>query len=108
MKKKTIMTLLFAGVLTVGAFTGLTGFADKDDTTTGGEKYTLLSAADVDETSDVNTSGGITGVEDVAAEVMPRRIDHEPVRSGSTGYVWFLWILLWIRRQEWRQLRDRE
>ena len=93
MKKKTIMTLLFAGVLTVGAFTGLTGFADKDDTTTGGEKYTLLSAADVDETSDVNTSGGITGVEDVAAEVMPavvsitnRSVQEVQDMFGSYGF----------------------
>ena len=31
MKKKTVISLLCAGALTVGAFTGLTGFADKDD-----------------------------------------------------------------------------
>lgn len=73
MKKKTLLSLLCAGVLTAGAITGLTGFADKDDvpevTEETGE-YTLLSTADVEQ-AEVKTDGTITGVSDVAAEVMP-------------------------------------
>lgn len=74
MKKKTVISLLCAGVLTVGAFTGLTGFADKDDAQENKENYTLLSAEDtdsVDEADEVKADGTITGVADVAAEVMP-------------------------------------
>ena len=73
MKKKTLLSLLCAGVLTVGAITGLTGFADKDDVPEVTEKtgeYTLLSTADVEQ-AEVKTDGTITGVSDVAAEVMP-------------------------------------
>lgn len=71
--KKTLVTLLCAGVLTAGALAGLTGFADKEDNQrnvrgTGG--YTLLSTAEVEE-AEVRTDGTITGVVDVAAEVMP-------------------------------------
>lgn len=74
MKKKTLISLLCAGVLTVGAFTGLTGFTDKKeaaDQVTGTGEYTLLSTADVDKAEEVSTDGTITGVVDVAAEVMP-------------------------------------
>lgn len=74
MKKKTVISLLCAGVLTVGAFTGLTGFADKEDAQENTENYTLLSAEDtdsVDEADEVKADGTITGVADVAAEVMP-------------------------------------
>ena len=39
MKKKTLISLLCAGVLTVGAFTGLTGFADKKDAEDACELY---------------------------------------------------------------------
>ena len=73
MKKKTLLSLLCAGVLTAGAITGLTGFADKDDVPEVTEKtgeYTLLSTADVEQ-AEVKTDGTITGVSDVAAEVMP-------------------------------------
>lgn len=73
MKKKTLLSLLCAGVLTAGAITGLTGFADKDDlpeTTEKTGEYTLLSTSDVEE-AEVKTDGTITGVADVAAEVMP-------------------------------------
>jgi serine protease Do len=78
MKKKTLISLLCAGVLTAGAITGLTGFADKDEDTTDKTaktaEYTLLSTAD-DETEVAETTtkatSGITGVADVAAEVMP-------------------------------------
>ncbi|MDO4298292.1 MAG: trypsin-like peptidase domain-containing protein [Lachnospiraceae bacterium] len=73
MKRRTLIPLLCAGVLAAGAFTGLTGFADKEnneaaDNTDGG--YTLLTAADVDGT-EVKADGTITGVSDVAAAVMP-------------------------------------
>lgn len=71
MKKQTVISLLCAGVLTVGAAAGL-GFADKDlmsDKET--EQYVqLLSTSDVD-TATVDTSGRITGVSDVASAVMP-------------------------------------
>lgn len=71
MKKKTLISLLCAGVLTVGAVTGLTGFADKEDTVKNTGDYTLLSTAKVDEVKEVTTDGTITGVTDVAAAVMP-------------------------------------
>lgn len=73
MKKKTLLSLLCAGVLTAGAITGLTGFADKDDVPEKTEEtgaYTLLSTSDVEQ-AEVKTDGTITGVSDVAAEVMP-------------------------------------
>lgn len=73
MKKKTLISLLCAGILTAGAITGLTGFADKDDVPETTEKtgeYTLLSTADVEQ-AEVKTDGTITGVADVAAAVMP-------------------------------------
>lgn len=72
MKKKTVISLLCAGVLTVGAFTGLTGFADKEDAQDDNAKnVTLLATEDVNETNEVKADGTITGVADVAAEVMP-------------------------------------
>lgn len=75
MKKKTLLSFICAGVLTAGAITGLTGFADKDEEEIskigGAEGYTLLSAADVEKADEVKTDGTITGVADVAAEVMP-------------------------------------
>jgi serine protease Do len=71
MKKKTMISLLCAGVLTVGAFTGLTGFADKDETQERVGDYTLLSTASVDNVQEVTSDGTITGVTDVAAAVMP-------------------------------------
>lgn len=71
MKKKTLISLLCAGVLTVGAVTGLTGFADTENTDENTGNYTLLSTAKVDEVQNVTTDGTITGVTDVAAAVMP-------------------------------------
>lgn len=74
MKKKTLLSLLCAVALTAGAITGLTGFADKDNTTETTKEtgdYTLLSTADVDEAEVETTDGTITGVADVAEEVMP-------------------------------------
>jgi serine protease Do len=71
MKKKTLLTLLCAGVLTVGAFTGLTGFADKEDEQKGTGDYALLSTAEVDEEKEITATGTITGVTDVASAVMP-------------------------------------
>ena len=70
MKKKTLITLMCAGVLTAGALVGLTGFADKEDVQKGTGNYTLLSTSEVEE-AEVKTDGTITGVSDVAAEVMP-------------------------------------
>lgn len=70
MKKKTLITLMCAGVLTAGALVGLTGFADKEDVQKGTGNYTLLSTSEVEE-AEVKTGGTITGVSDVAAEVMP-------------------------------------
>ena len=90
MKKKTVITLLCAGVLTAGAVAGLTGFADKKDDQKGSGEYTLLSMAEDDETevketeadenrvaeaevdeTEAKATGTITGVEDVAREVQP-------------------------------------
>ena len=75
MKKKTAISLLCAGVLTAGAITGLTGFADKDDDRAATGEYTLLSTAEVDDEdldeAEVKADGTITGVSDVAAAVMP-------------------------------------
>ncbi len=90
MKKKTLITLLCAGVLTAGAVAGLTGFADKGDDPKGSGEYTLLSTAEDDEDAtgedaaeegkveeaevddaEVQATGTITGVEDVAREVQP-------------------------------------
>lgn len=71
MKKKTLISLLCAGVLTVGAFTGLTGFADKEETGIDTGDYTLLSTASVGEVEEIKTDGTITGVTDVAAAVIP-------------------------------------
>lgn len=70
MKKKTVLSLLCAGVLTVSAFTGLTGFADKDNAQEKNGDYTLLSTAQVDEV-EINADGTITGVTDVAQAVTP-------------------------------------
>lgn len=73
MKKRVVLPLLCAGALTLGAVMGLTGFADKDKAAEEpAEEYTLLSTADVEEAEEVQTpTGTITGVSDVAAEVMP-------------------------------------
>lgn len=73
MKRRTLIPLLCAGVLTAGAFTGMTGFADKENNETANSTeggYTLLTAADVDD-AEVKADGTITGVSDVAAAVMP-------------------------------------
>lgn len=71
MKKKTLISLLCAGVLTVGAITGLTGFSDTETAKGDNGDYTLLSTAKVDEAEDVSTDGTITGVTEVASAVMP-------------------------------------
>ncbi len=73
MKKKTLISLLCAGTLTVcaGAFAGLTGFASEDPavsaslTATTDIAYSLLSAED-----DEDASSALT-VAEVAAKVMP-------------------------------------
>ena len=70
MKKRTVISLLCAGVLTVGAFTGLTGFAEKDEAENKNSDYTLLATSEVGQ-AEVQTGGTITGVSDVAAAVMP-------------------------------------
>lgn len=71
MSRKTLLSLACAGVLTAGALTGLTGFKDKEDGSGAGKSnYTLLSSA-VEETAEVNTGGTITGVADIAENVMP-------------------------------------
>lgn len=73
MKRRTLISLLCAGVLTAGAATGLTGFAKKSDDAEVKSESTisLLSTAE-DETEETKTvSGTITGVSDVAAKVMP-------------------------------------
>lgn len=73
MKKKTMISLLAAGVLTVGALTGLTGFADKEEDKQATGDYTLLSTSEIEEAevpeSASASEGG--GVVDVAREVMP-------------------------------------
>ena len=70
MKKRTVISLLCAGVLTVGAFTGLTGFAEKDETENTNSDYILLATGEVGQ-AEVQPGGTITGVSDVAAAVMP-------------------------------------
>lgn len=75
MSRKTLLSLACAGVLTAGALTGLTGFKDKEDTLeAGNSNYTLLSSAaeDTEEgDSETSVSGTITGVADIAENVMP-------------------------------------
>lgn len=76
MRKQTVISLLCAGVLTVGAVTGMMGFADKDlmGADSQERRVELLSTSDVDiaeVSKEKTTSGGITGVSDVAAAVMP-------------------------------------
>lgn len=70
MKKQTVLSLLCACALTAGALTGLTGFADKTETKQKTGDYTLLSTSEVDK-AEVRADGTITGVSDVAAEMMP-------------------------------------
>ena len=71
MKKKTLISLLCAGTLTVGVITGLTGFTDKKDAAeVPASDYTLLSTAD-EEKEETPANGQITGVSDVAEKVMP-------------------------------------
>lgn len=87
MTRKTRNSFICAGVLTVCAITGLTGFSGKDNNemlsgligeesrqklTTAGEeeKYTLLATSDLEQ-AEVTASGTITGVADVAEAVMP-------------------------------------
>jgi len=70
MKKQTVLSLLCACALTAGALTGVTGFADKTETKQKTGDYTLLSTSEVDK-AEVRADGTITGVSDVAAEMMP-------------------------------------
>lgn len=70
MKKQTVLSLLCACALTAGALTGLTGFADKKETKQKTGDYTLLSTSEVGK-AEVRADGTITGVSDVAAEMMP-------------------------------------
>ncbi len=70
MTKKTLISFLCAGVMTVGAVTGLMGFTGKEDAANAGGAYTLLSTADLD-TAEVAATSTISGVSDVAAAVMP-------------------------------------
>lgn len=70
MKKKTLVSLLCAGALTAGAFTGLTGFTGKEDTEQENGEYMQLAASDRDEQV-LTADRPITGVADIAAEVMP-------------------------------------
>lgn len=98
MKKQTVISLLCAGVLTVGAVTGLMGFADKDAMGLDGaadRRVELLTATDLD-TTKVNTeeapSGmAITGVSDVAAAVMPAvvSITNKSVQEVRNFYSMF-------------------
>ncbi len=89
MKRKTVISLLCAGVLTVSAATGLIGFADSDtaEKETSSEKTVELVSADLD-TAEVSTDGTITGVSDVAAAVMPAvvSITNKSVQEVQTMY----------------------
>lgn len=75
MKNKTVVSFICAIALTAGAVAGLTGFKGKEteiETTQIGTTgdFQLLSTSEIDG-AQVNTSGTITGVSDVAAAVMP-------------------------------------
>ena len=75
MKNKTVVSFICAVALTAGAVAGLTGFKGKEtelETTQIGTTgdFQLLSTSEIDG-AQVNTSGTITGVSDVAAAVMP-------------------------------------
>lgn len=71
MKKQTLLSFLCAGTLMVAAVTGLTGFADGENTSSEAGGYTLLSTAEVDAAEVKKTDGTITGVSDIVKEVMP-------------------------------------
>lgn len=74
MKRKTLLSLLCAGVLTVGAVAGLTGFVAEDAAGTSAlaaeaeaDGYTLLTASD-----EANSGGEAQlNVEEVAAKLLP-------------------------------------
>ena len=68
MTRKTLVSLLFAGSLIAGTFTGLTGFKGKEAEPT--QNFTLLATSEV-EAPQTQASGTITGVSEVAASVMP-------------------------------------
>ena len=69
MKKKTVITLLCAGVMAAGVIAGATGFAEGEN----GENYMVLSTEDVAGT-DTPADGEITGVSDVAKVMMPAAV----------------------------------
>ena len=76
MKKKTVVSLLTAVMLTGVTVTGLTGFAGKDTGAQKEEKITLLATSDTDDTEEAAetekvVTGQITGVADIAEAVMP-------------------------------------
>lgn len=69
MKKRTVISLLCAGIVTAGTIAGVTGFAEDGS----GEDFTLLSTADV-ESTEVPEDGTITGVSAVAQAMMPAAV----------------------------------
>ena len=69
MKKRTVVSLLCAGVVTAGAIAGVTGLAEGEN----GEDYMVLSTSDV-ESTESPADGTITGVSDVAQAMMPAAV----------------------------------
>ncbi len=80
MTKKTLTTVLVAGILTGVSITGLTGFMNKAEGQETEGRITLLATSDSDQDTDEDTeseqtekivTGEITGVAGIAADVMP-------------------------------------
>lgn len=69
MKKRTVVSLLCAGIVAAGTIAGVTGFAESEN----GKDFTLLSTADV-ESTEVPEDGTITGVSAVAQAMMPAAV----------------------------------
>lgn len=78
MKKKTVISLLCAGIMAAGAIAGVRGLAEDEKEPESGN-YTLLSAGSADSADETEAAAGegngtITGVADVAAAVMPAAV----------------------------------
>jgi len=93
MKKQTLLSFLCAGTLMVAAVTGLTGFADGENTSSEAGGYTLLSTAEVDAAEVKKFKRRISGY--CKRSDAGSCINYEQIRAGGTGsvqhvrHVWF-------------------